>query len=107
MEDKNLEEPVPEGWELKDEGSKTSDFKINKLKRKRMRMRNKPSSAARGNFGGQSSRPPPLNPGKERNGLEETAEPMESNDTGEDIEVGEAGKSIEASDLEASEAMKE
>ncbi|KAM2264591.1 hypothetical protein ACFXTI_040735 [Malus domestica] len=83
------------------------DFKINKLKRKRIRMRNKPSSAAWGNSGGQSSRPPPLNPGKESSGLEETAKPMESNDTREDIEVGEAGKSIEAGDLEASEAMKE
>lgn len=27
MEDKNLEKPIPEGWELKDEGSKTSVIK--------------------------------------------------------------------------------
>lgn len=32
---------------------------------------------------------------------------MESNDTGKDTEAGEAGKSIQAGDLEASEAMKE
>ena len=46
----------------------------------------------------------PSSSGKEG---EETANPMESNDTGEDTEVGEAGKSIEAGALEASEAMKE
>ncbi|XP_050143460.1 uncharacterized protein LOC126619202 [Malus sylvestris] len=140
MEDKNLEKPIPEGWELKDEGSKTShylcpatgqhfstyedlmryvnyakenklsiyapDCKFNKLKRKR--RKNKPISLTRKNSGGQSSRPLPVNLGKER---EETANPMESNDTGKDTEAGEAGeagkKSIQAGDLEASEAMKE
>ncbi|TQE04550.1 hypothetical protein C1H46_009857 [Malus baccata] len=103
MEDKNLEKPIPEGWELKDEGSKTSDCKINKLKRKR--RKNIPTSLTRKNSCGQSSRPLPVNLGKER---EETANPMESNDTGKDTEAGEAGKkSIQAGDLEASEAMKE
>lgn len=66
------------------------DFNSNKTRKKAgfIPRRTRPSSGARRKLLGQSSRPLPLDQGEDSGSLERSTDPVESTDTGKNIEAG-------------------
>ncbi|KAI5345481.1 PREDICTED: LOC110268692 [Prunus dulcis] len=66
------------------------DFNSNKTRKKAgfIPRRTRPSSGARRKLLGQSSRPLPLDQGEDSGSLEGSTDPVESTDTGKNIEAG-------------------